>query len=192
MRENSAPLFVSENPAMQAMALDMLVTAYGFGQAAGVAGDLARAGYIFAREVYDLQGPGGPLMLLTVSAIALSGMHAFNLVGQYADSVEFGKSVVPDFEALKKETNLPDIYTHMIKALIGLHRIDEASQLLVKAEEDPKHSAHLMRLKKQLEDLTSPATELPTGSGAADNVMTAAEFGALDALIRNGETALMK
>lgn len=192
MRDGAAFLLGSENPGTQVMALNTLVTAYGFGQAAGLAGDLARAAYSFAREVYERQGTGGPLLLLTVSAIASSGLHALNLIGQYSASVEFADEVVPDLESLDEDTNLPDIYAHKIEALIGLHRMDEASRLIGYAEKQPKHSAHLPRLKKTVEDAMGRATELPLGPGAAAGSMTPETFRALDEFLSKGEAILTK
>lgn len=161
MRDAASRFLESEKKEMQVMALNTLVTSYGFGQAAGLAGDLARAAYAFGREVFDQQGPKGSLMLFTVSAIASSGLHAFNLIGRYSESVAFANEVIPDLEAFAEDPNLPDIYAHRIEALVGLHRVDEAWQRLEEARKRQKHSVHLPRLKKNLEDLMQPPWNLP-------------------------------
>ena len=190
MRDSAALLLKSDNPAMQVMALNTLVTAYGFGRAAGLAGDLARAAYTFAREVYAQQGQDGPLALFTVSAIASSGLHAFNLVGHYAESVAFAEEVIPDLEALKEGTNLPDVYAHDIEALMGLHRIDEARRLMAKAQARTEHSVHLPRLKKALEEITQGATSLASAPADASQAMGLEAFRGLDKLLREGEKVL--
>lgn len=161
MRESASLLLGSENLAIQVMALNTLVTWYGFGQAAELAGDLARAAYVLARKAYEQQGPGGPLLLPTVSAIASSGLHAFNLIGRYSESVAFANEVIPDLESLAEDANLPDIYAHRIEAMIGLHHLDKACEFLREAEKRQKHSVHLPRLKKKLEELMQHATKLP-------------------------------
>lgn len=192
MRDSAALLLKSDNPAMQVIALNTLVSAYAFGKAAGLAGDLARAAYTFAREIYAQQEEEGPLALFTVSAIASSGLHAFNLLGHYAETVEFADEVVPDLEALKEATNLPDVYAHAIEALIGLHRIDEARRLMAKAEGRTEHSVHLTRLKEALDEITQGATSLASTSAAASKTVGLEAFRGLDKLLREGENVLTK
>jgi CHAT domain len=192
MRDSAAFLLGSEQPAMQATALSLLVTTYGAGEAAGLAGDLARAAYPFAREVYEQQGQGGPLLLMTVSAIASSGLHAFNLVGHYAESVQFAEEVIPDLEAIADGANLPDVYAHAIEALIGLHRIDDARGLMAKAEARIEHSVHLPRLKKVLQEITQGATSLPPVAAAQSKTVGQEAFRGLDKLLREGEKVLTK
>ncbi len=192
VRDAAARLLGSENPGMQVMALNMLVTGYGFGQAAELGGDLARAAYAFARDVYDRQGPEGALLLFTVSAIASGGLHALNLIGHYSESVEFADKVIPDLESLCEDTNLPDIYAHKIEALIGLHRMDEASRLIQQAEKRQKQSVHLPRLRKTLEEAMGRVTDVPLEQGAEGASMTPEAFRALDDVLRRGERVLAK
>ncbi len=190
MRDSAALLLKSDNPAMQVMALNTLVTAHGFGRAAGLAGDLARAAYTFAREVHAQQGQDGPLALFTVSAIASSGLHAFNLVGHYAETVAFAEEVIPELEAIDERTNLPDVYAHDIEAMIGLHRIDEARRLTAKAEARTEHSVHLPRLKKTLDEITQDAASLAPAPAAASPTMGPEVFRDMDKLLRAGEKVL--
>ncbi len=192
MRDSAVLLLQSDKPPIQVMALNTLVTAHGFGRAAGLAGDLARAAYTFAREVYAQQGQDGPLALFTVSAIASSGLHAFNLVGHYAETVEFAEEVIQDLEALKEATNLPDVYAHEIEALIGLHQIDKACRLMAKAQARAEHSVHLPRLKKALDEMTQDATSLASAPAAALQTMGLEAFRGLDKLLREGEEYLTK
>lgn len=192
MRDSTALLLKSDKPAMQAMALNILVTMYAFGQAAEIAGDLARAAYTFARKIYAQQGQDGPLALFTVSAIASSGLHAFNLLGHYAEAVEFAEEVIPDLEALDESTNLPDVYAHVIEALVGLHRIDEARWLMEKAEARPEHSVHLLRLKNALREITQRAEGLPSPSADTTNPMGLEEFLRLGTFLSQVETILTK
>ncbi|WP_074745078.1 CHAT domain-containing protein [Nitrosospira multiformis] len=191
IRNSAALLLKSDNAAMQVMALNMLVTEHGFGLAARFAGDLARAAYTFAREVYAKQGQDGQLALFTVSAIASSGVHAYNLLGHYAETVEFAEEVVPELEALDDKANLPDVYAHQIEALLGLHRVDEACRLLEKAEARTEHSVHLQRLKNALNEIIQSATLLPPESAPATTMELEAFLG-LDKLLREGEKVLTK
>jgi CHAT domain-containing protein len=192
MKDATAFLLASDDTGRQVMALNTLVTTYGFGQAAELAGDLSRAAYRFALAVYENQGPGGPLLLPTVSAIASTGLSALNLTGHYAATVEFANEVVPELESLHDDANLPDVYAHKIEALIGLHRMDEARELVGYAAQRPKQSGHLLRLKKKIDDLMKPPTELASEARADGVAMTLDKFRELDGALLLAEQFVTK
>ncbi|MBS1791339.1 MAG: CHAT domain-containing protein [Acidobacteria bacterium] len=173
LKDEAGQLFVeSDYPERRVLALSILVNSYGMGQAAEFGGDLARAAYPFAREIYEKQGSQGPLSLAAVSATASSGLNGLNLIGHYSESVEFADEVIPDLESLGDDANLPDIYAKKIEALIGLHRLDEASQLIEQAEKRTNQSTDLPRLKRILDETMARVTELPPKQGDKDASVT--------------------
>lgn len=185
-------LLINENPAMQVLALNILVSAVAFGQLADFGADLARAAYEFARKVYAGQGADGPIQLFTVSAIVASGLHALNLVARYEEAIEFAEGVKPEFERLQEYENLPDIYAHEVEALIGLNRIDDACLLVEKAQKLPKIAASLDRLKKQLKAIKQSATNLSPTVTTTDDAASRENFRSLDEFLRTGEEFLSR
>jgi CHAT domain-containing protein/tetratricopeptide (TPR) repeat protein len=176
MRDSAASFLQNDAPEMRVLGLNVLVTSYGFGQAANLGADLAIAGYPFARKVYDEQQPGRPLMTSSVTAIASSGLHALNLVGRYQEAVDFADRIIPDLENINEDANLPDILAYRIEALIGLNRLDDAVQMADSAERREKKSVHLSRLKETLAQLVARATKVARAGQAtkADSAVAAA------------------
>lgn len=135
-KEFSIQLLQIDDPLAITNAISPLCIEYTFGKNCEFGVELAKAAFLHARDLYNLQQGDFPLMLMTVSRFILNVVNGLTTLGRFQEVIDYLEEHLKYLEDRNAKENMSSIILVKVNAWLNLNQIDEADDLVNSMKEE--------------------------------------------------------